>query len=244
MQWPLVLAGLALGLAAAPHCALMCGAPCAALTRNGARGAMGFHGGRLIGYAAAGAIAAAGVAAIGAWSRTGAPALRPLWTLLHLAFLALGVWWLVAGAHPAWMRREARAGGSVPIRIVGRDGRACSRHTLRAACAGLAWAAWPCAALQSALLLAALADGAPGGALVMGAYAAASAPGLAAAPWVWARWARWRAMRAGSAGAVLASEQRLAAIGYRTAGAALMASSGWALGHGLWERVAAWCSGG
>ena len=29
MQWPLILAGLAMGVAATPHCTLMCGAPCA-----------------------------------------------------------------------------------------------------------------------------------------------------------------------------------------------------------------------
>jgi len=84
MQWPLVLAGLAMGVAATPHCAVMCGAPCAALTQGCARSSAGFHAGRLLGYMAAGAVAASSVAALGTWS-TAAPALRPLWVLLQLA---------------------------------------------------------------------------------------------------------------------------------------------------------------
>lgn len=240
MQWPLIFAGAALGLAAAPHCALMCGAPCTALTRGGAGSAAGFHAGRLIGYAGAGAVAAAGVAAIGAWSRTGAPAMRPLWTLLHLAFLVLGAWWLVRGAHPTWMQRRAGS-GAVPVRVVGGSAGSSAMPTLRSSCAGLAWVAWPCAALQGALLLAALADSAPGGAMVMAAYASASAPGLVVGPWAWARWC---SVRTASADAALAGGQRLATSGYRVAGAALIASSGWAVGHGLWERVAAWCIAG
>ncbi|MEP7295280.1 MAG: sulfite exporter TauE/SafE family protein [Burkholderiales bacterium] len=223
MQWPLVLAGLALGAAATPHCAVMCGAPCAALTQGCARSATGFHAGRLLGYAAAGAVAASSVAALGAWSQA-SPALRPLWTMLHLAFLALGVWWLVAGRQPAWMSRS----GAVPVRVVGRRSR-----TLRASLAGLAWVAWPCAALQGALLLAALADSAPGGALVMAAFAAGSMPGLAAAPWAWARWQARR-------GSAVAPAQ-VAALGFRIAGAGLVAASGWALTHEIWQRFAAWC---
>ena len=57
MMWPLVLAGFALGVAATPHCAGMCGAPCAALTQACGRSVSGFHLGRLIGYMAAGAVA-------------------------------------------------------------------------------------------------------------------------------------------------------------------------------------------
>ena len=224
MQWPLVLAGLAMGVAATPHCAVMCGAPCAALTQRCARSTTSFHAGRLIGYVAGGAVAASSVAALGAWSAA-APALRPLWLLLQLAFLALGLCWLVTGRQPALMRRD----GAVPVRIVG--GRT---KPLRAGLAGLAWVAWPCGALQGALLLSALANDAQGGALVMAAFAIGSMPGLALAPWAWARWQSWR-------GAVVAPAA-VAALGYRVAGAGLVVVSGWALTHGLWERVIAWCA--
>ncbi|HEY9066148.1 MAG TPA: sulfite exporter TauE/SafE family protein [Burkholderiaceae bacterium] len=228
MNASLVLAGLAMGLAASPHCAAMCSAPCAALTGGCRRRAAGFHFGRLIGYMAGGALAASSVATLASWSET-APALRPLWVLLQLAFLALGLWWLATGRQPGWMTRER----AVPVRIVGRDGR-----PLRAGLAGIAWVAWPCAALQSALLLAALANDAPGGALVMAAYAIGSMPGLAFAPWLWSR---WHALQ-GSAVAVPAAQQATAgALGLRIAGFGLVAMSGWALGHGLWVRIAAWC---
>ena len=223
MQWPLVLAGLALGIAATPHCAVMCGAPCAALTHGCGRSATSFHGGRLIGYMAAGALAATSVAALGAWSQA-APALRPLWVLLHLGCLALGLWRLIKGRQPAWMRSS----GAVPVRIVGRR-----RRSLRAGLAGLAWVAWPCAALQGALLLSALASDPQGGALVMAAFALASMPGLLVAPWAWARW------QAGGGAAV--APQRVAALGFRVAGGGLALVSGWALTHGIWQRFAAWC---
>jgi sulfite exporter TauE/SafE len=224
VAWPLVLAGLALGVAATPHCAVMCGAPCAALTQGCARSTGGFHAGRLIGYTAAGALAASSVAALGAWSQA-APALRPLWTLLHLAFLGLGLWWMLTGRQPAWMRRS----GAVPVRVVGRRA-----HALRASLAGLAWVAWPCAALQGALLLAALGSDALDGALVMAAFVLGSTPGLAAAPWAWARWQARRGLSA-------AAPAQVAALGFRIAGGALAVASGWALTQGIWARFAAWC---
>jgi len=223
MDWPLVLAGLAAGAAATPHCAAMCGAPCAALTAGCTRNATGFHGGRLLGYMAAGAVAAASVSALAAWSQV-APALRPLWTLLHLAFFALGLWWLATGRPPAFLTR----GGAVPVRFAGR-----SKRPLRAGAAGLAWVAWPCAALQGALLIASMASTPVGGALVMGAFALGSMPALALAPWAWAKWQVWRG------GSVSAA--RAGTLGLRLSGAALALASGWALTHGIWERVYAWC---
>lgn len=226
MDAPLILAGLAMGVAASPHCAVMCGAPCAALTNGCRRNATGFHLGRLLGYMAGGALAASSVAALGAWSQA-APALRPLWTLLHLAFLALGLWWLASGRQPDWMKR----GGAVPVRIVGHRGR-----PLRSGLAGLAWVAWPCGALQGALLLSALANGPQGGALVMAGFAIGSMPALAVAPWAWAR---WQAVRGNAASPV--SQARVASLGFRVAGLGLVLGSGWALTHGVWERLAAWC---
>ncbi len=223
MDLPLILAGLAMGVTASPHCAAMCGAPCAALTSGCKTNAAGFHLGRLAGYMAAGAVAAASVVALGAWSQA-APALRPLWTLLHLGLLALGLWWLVSGRQPGWMRRS----GAVPVQIVGRRAR-----PLRSAVAGLAWVAWPCVALQAALLLAALASTPLGGALVMAAFSVASMPALALAPWAWAR---WQALRGDAA-----SPAQVTALGLRVAGAGVVLGSGWALTHGLWERLAAWC---
>ena len=228
------MAGLALGAAATPHCALMCGAPCAALTKSGPRAASGFQLGRAAGYMVAGAVAASSVAALASWAAA-SPATRPFWTMLHLAFLALGLWWMVAGRPPAWMLRRAeaaatpnQASGLMPLRFHGRP------PAVRATVAGLAWVAWPCAALQGGLLLAALTSSAQGGALVMGAFAIGSMPGLALAPWAWARWRAWRGTRIATG--------EVATLGFRIAGLGLMAVSGWALTEGLWMRFAAWCA--
>ena len=76
----LLLAALLMGLAGSLHCTAMCGAACTAITQaGGARTSTalwGFHLGRLASYAAGGALAAASVGALGAWSQA-APALRP-----------------------------------------------------------------------------------------------------------------------------------------------------------------------
>ena len=227
MDAPLILAGLAMGVAASPHCVVMCGAPCAALTQGSARSATGFHAGRVLGYAAGGALAASSVMALATWTQA-APALRPLWTLLHLVFLSLGLWWLVTGRQPNGWQRDRALTVALPSNS--------RHHTLRATAAGTAWVAWPCGALQAALLLSALASSATTGALTMAAFAVASAPALALAPWAWGRWATWRKSRGSDASAAAMS-----AIGYRVAGASLVLAAGWALTHGLWLRFAAWC---
>jgi sulfite exporter TauE/SafE len=141
--------------------------------------------------------------------------------MLHVAALALGIWMLATARMPAWAsgRRTTApqaSGGWQPM-----------RGPVRAGIAGAAWIAWPCGLSQSALLLAALNDGAAGGAASMAAFAIASSPGLALLPLV-----LQRARGADKGG-----------IGWpiRIAGAALAVASAWALGHGLWQRVAEWC---
>ena len=237
MQTALILAGLAMGVAASPHCVAMCGAPCAALTGGCRRSASGFHIGRLLGYMAGGAVAAGSVSLLAAWSQS-APALRPLWMLLHLAFFALGAWWLLTGRQPDFMKR----GGAVPA--VANGGAPVSfartrRRTWRASLAGAAWVAWPCGALQAALLLSALANSPQGGALVMAAFAIGSMPALAMAPWLWSRWQALRGAAASTPSSNSAAE--VATLGFRVAGAGLLLGSGWVLTHGLWQRFAAWC---
>lgn len=237
MQTALILAGLAMGVAASPHCVAMCGAPCAALTSGCRRSASGFHVGRLLGYMAGGAVAAGSVSLLAAWSQT-APALRPLWMLLHLAFFALGAWWLLTGRQPDFMKRggavPAVANGLVPVSFA-----RTRQRTWRAWLAGAAWVAWPCGALQAALLLSALANSPQGGALVMAAFAIGSMPALAMAPWVWSRWQALRGAAASNSAATSAAE--VATLGFRVAGASLLLASGWVLTHGLWQRFAAWC---
>jgi len=222
MNLPLVIAGLALGVAASPHCTVMCGAPCAAMTGGCKRNAAGFHLGRLLSYMAGGAVAASSVQMLGVWSQA-APGLRPVWMLVHLALLALGLWWIATGRQPDWMKRS----GSVPIKIVSRKG-----QTIRSGLAGLAWVAWPCGALQAALMLSALASDAQGGAMVMAGFAIGSMPALTLAPLAWHMW------QAVSGKSTSGAAQT---FGYRVAGLGLMLGSGWVLTHGLWTRIAAWC---
>jgi len=220
MNASLIVAGLALGAGAVPHCALMCGAPCAAVTRGRARDGALFQLGRLAGYALAGAVAATVMAAVSIWMQA-RPWLAPMWTLVQLAFLALGLWWLATGRMPARFLRDGPAPAA--------SGRPATPW--RAGAAGLAWVAWPCGVLQGALLLATLAGNAAAGAAVMAAFALASGPGLLAAPVVWSAWRRLAGPGRGD----------VKALGYRVAGAALCVTASIALVHTLQERVAALC---
>jgi sulfite exporter TauE/SafE len=184
-----------------------------------------FHLGRLVGYTIAGAIAASSVQALAAWSAV-SPALRPLWTLLNAGALLLGLVLLVRGRQPAWMARLGRApAGRKPAP----EGWQRVRLQARTALAGTLWVAWPCGLLQSALVVAALTDGAMDGAWAMAGFALASAPGLLAGPWLWRRW------MSSSAG----DHRQTGAI--RFAGLLLAMASSWALMRQVAPGLAAYC---
>ncbi|MEO5735440.1 MAG: sulfite exporter TauE/SafE family protein [Rubrivivax sp.] len=250
MQTALLATAAFLGLAGMPHCTAMCSAPCAAALGPGATPAStaAFHAARLLGYAFAGAVVASAVGGLASLSAL-APALRPLWTLLHAAALMLGVCLLWQGRQPAWFgrvgrvpaaaRKAAMAPGTAALAtpLMGPwpgahavSARIAWRPLARASGAGGAWMLWPCGLLQSALLVAALAADATMGATVMAVFAATSAPGLLLGPWL--------GRRLFNRGRHPAARERLAT---RAAGALLVLASGWALGHGLWSQVAAYC---
>lgn len=231
MDLALFFSAVLMGLAGTPHCLAMCGAACTAASGGGRpRQLLPFHLGRLLAYAAAGAVAAASVGSLAALGQA-VGALRPLWTLVHIAALALGLYLVWQGRQPAWMERLGRARGPATVAHRGGESWQVVAGPARSAGLGLAWVAWPCGLLQSALLVAGLANGPAGGALVMAGFAAASAAGLVLGPALWWRLSGPR----GGAGALSAR----AAV--RWAGGALAAASAWALGHGLWMRFAAWC---
>ncbi len=237
MDQALLLSAVLMGLAGTPHCLAMCGAACTAATGGGARrGLLPFHLGRLLAYSAAGAVAAASVGSLAALGQAVA-ALRPLWTLVHMAALALGFFLLWQGRQPAWMERlgrsRAAATDTAGVLHRGTEGWQAIRGPVRSAGIGLAWVAWPCGLLQSALLVASLANTAWSGAAVMAGFAVASAAGLVLGPALW-----WRLSggRPGTAGAGVSADGAV-----RWAGAALVLASAWALGHGLWLSVIAWC---
>ena len=229
MDLALILSAGLLGLVGAPHCTAMCSAPCAAVTRRCGAGTprsalAGFMTGRLLGYAAGGAAVATGVLAFGALGRF-APVLRPLWTVVHAAALALGLWLLCTGRQPAWWNGTARVPAPVSAALPGGWQR--MRAPTRAGVAGAMWLALPCGLLQSALLIAALASTAMHGAAAMAAFAITSSVGLGVYP---------------ALCSTRMSGARASAWAVRVAGLALAVTSGWALGHGLWQRVADFCS--
>lgn len=245
MEFTLALSAFLLGIAGIPHCAAMCGASCAAVLgacggeagASGRTASWGFHLARLAGYAAAGAVAAAGMATL-AWAGAGWPVLRPAWTLLHAAALALGLWMAWAGRQPAWMtlvghrRLAVAAAGAGATPRVASGGWQRMAGPAPAALAGLAWVAWPCGLLQSALVVAGLANSPWGGALVMTSFGLASAAGLQFVPWwVQRRFRRGTALRAMSTWSA------------RAAGLLLALGSAWALGHDVWQPVLDYCLG-
>jgi sulfite exporter TauE/SafE len=227
MSTSLITAGLMMGLSSTPHCALMCGAPCAAIARRcgGERSGAAlasWHLGRAAAYVLAGAVAASAVSLIATWS-AGSAFMRPLWTMLQSAVLVLGLALLFSGRTPRWV--DAAALGlkrAMPVQdpLSARH----SKGTRRAALMGLAWVAMPCGILYGALAVAALAASPLEGAGVMAAFSLGSAPGLAGVPFV---------------ATLLMRMPQTAAL--RLAGAMLAAGSLWALWHGLEGASGAWC---
>ncbi len=252
MDAVLITSAALLGLAGTPHCAAMCAAPCAAATAGqGRAGTLAFQLARVASYSLAGALVASSVGALAAWAQV-APALRPVWTMLHAGALALGLWLLWQGRQPAFMGRWGRVPTTTPVAPaatamlfsraaatagpalgpaadVAYDRTARQPAPWRALTAGALWAAWPCGLLQSALLVAALTGGPAAGASAMALFALASSAGLLLGPWVWQRWL---------SGPGAARRERWIA---RLGGGMLAAASGWALSHDYWHRFAVWC---
>ncbi len=216
-----------IGAAGSPHCVAMCSAPCHAIARSCGGGQpvqalAAWHVGRLLAYAAAGALAAAGTGALFDLARATAW-LRPLWTLLQLAGLMLGLWLLLTGRLPF----QALGRGPVGWLPVQGPHRTQPRR-LPAFGLGLAWVGWPCGLLYAALAVATLAQSAWSGALVMAAFALASAGGLVALPLLLARLA--------------GRGERLATLAVRATGALLVVAGGWAIVQTLrGGTAAAWC---
>lgn len=234
MNLALIFSALLMGLAGTVHCVAMCGPASTAVVRGcgGRRSAWaGFHVGRVAGYGLAGGVAASSVAALAEIGRL-SPALRPLWVLAHAAALALGIWLLATGRQPAWLDWLGRGGhGGTPSE----GGWQRVRGPTKALGAGMAWVAWPCGLLQSALVVAALANTPAGGAAVMVVFALGSAAALGLGP-AWLAW-MGRPGRPGRAGL----QGGVSSWAVRLSGAALACASAWAVGHDLWVRVAAYC---
>ena len=222
MQSSLVVTALVMGLAGGPHCIAMCGAACAGIGHAAAprstQAILLFQLGRLAGYSALGALAAATMQGLG-WLTVQSAALRPAWTMVHVTAVLLGLSLLVFARQPVWLEAGAR-------RVWARVRAATQSLGLVAPLGlGVAWALLPCGLLYSALMVAALAGDAVGGAAVMALFALGS--GL----WLWL--GPWLLLRLGQSGR--------GAWGMRVAGLALAATSAWGLWMGLVHDQAPWC---
>jgi uncharacterized protein len=213
-----------MGLVGGPHCVAMCGAACAGLGQAaGPRkntALLTFQLGRVIGYSALGALAAASMQGLG-WLTVQSAALRPVWTLFHVAAAVLGLVLLWSARQPVWLESIGRgiwakaralgAGwGGAPLML------------------GTLWTFLPCGLLYSALLVAAMAGGPLDGAAVMALFALGTSVTMMAGTWLWLR--------------LRGASPYSGAWGVRLAGAALAASSGWALWMGLVNNTAPWCA--
>ena len=222
MQNSLALTALLMGLAGGSHCVAMCGAACAGLGQAAGERKLQalsvFQLGRLIGYSLLGALAAISVQGLG-WLTTQSAALRPLWTLLHLAAMALGILLMLQARQPVWLDQSARRLWAKVRQFQAR------RSVLAPLVVGVLWALMPCGLLYSALMVAALTGHATEGAMTMALFALGSSVSLWAGPWLWLR---LQTLGDG-------------AWGMRLAGLALFAVSGWGLWMGLVHNQAPWC---
>jgi sulfite exporter TauE/SafE len=222
MQSSLALTAWLMGLAGGPHCVAMCGAACAGLGQAAGerrvQALTAFQLGRVVGYSLLGALAAASVQGLG-WLTTQSAAIRPLWTLLHLAAMALGVLLMLQARQPVWLDQSARRLWAKVRRLHEGCG------ALAPLLVGVLWALMPCGLLYSALMVAALSGSAFDGALTMALFALGSSVSLWAGPWLWLR---LQTLGDG-------------AWGMRLAGLALFAVSAWGLWMGLVHDQAPWC---
>lgn len=222
MQSSLAITALMMGVMGGPHCVAMCGAACAGLGQaaGAQRGQalLAFQVGRVLGYSLLGGVAAASVQALG-WLTVQSAAIRPVWTLLHVAAVVLGLWLMWTARQPVWLDGAARQLWARVRAFNARWGRAAPWLV------GGLWALMPCGLLYSALMVAALTSQPLEGAATMALFALGSSISLWAGPWLFLR------MQSLGDGA----------WGIRVAGFALAAVSAWALWMGLVHDQAPWC---
>ncbi len=252
MQGALVATALLMGLAGGPHCIAMCGAACAGIGRNtggrSARSLWSFQAGRMLGYAALGGLAATSMQGLG-WLSIQSAALRPIWTLFHVAAALLGLMLLWKARQPVWLENSARKVWRGARAITGavtsgaNGGPAGKSQGATPLLIGVLWSLLPCGLLYSALLVAAMSNNPLEGASVMALFALGSGVSLMAGPWLWLR-VRPRVRGQGSSVIRFNGDAGNSGDGrwaIRIAGLALFATSGWALWMGLVHGTAPWC---
>jgi uncharacterized protein len=221
MQLPLVLTTLLMGLAGGPHCIAMCGAACASLQQSSVQRTLiwQYHAGRLIGYAALGALAASSINGL-AWFSSRTNALHPLWTFFHVLVLAWGLVLLIFARQPSWADDLGRK--------VWKEARKLSNLPGGTFMTGILWALMPCGLLYSALLVASLNANAVNGALSMASFAIGTSVSLILGPLFWLKIKN---------GKLWVTED----TSMRVAGMLLAAAAGWAIWMDLMHNTKIWC---
>jgi len=222
MQTSMAITALFMGLVGGPHCVAMCGAACAGISRaageRSTRALLSFQLSRMVGYALFGALAAGSVQGL-ALLGTNTIAIRPVWTMFHVAAFLLGLVLIWQARQPAWIDSLAQALWRKARPVLVRLG---ARAPI---VLGLAWALMPCGLLYSALLVASLSANAFEGAGIMALFSLGTSISLTVAPWLLLR------LRGGRSGG----------WGIRLAGLALAATSGWALWMGVTNPTGLFC---
>jgi sulfite exporter TauE/SafE len=217
------MTALLMGVAGGPHCIAMCGAACAGIGQaagsNKTSAMLTFQLGRVLGYSGLGALAAASMQGLG-WMTVQSAALRPVWSMFHVAMAVLGMVLLVRAQQPVWMEQAGRKIWS------GARGLAVGKGRGAPLVVGALWTFLPCGLLYSALLVAGLTSHALDGALVMALFAAGTSVSMMLGPWLWLR------LKGNGSGD----------WGVRLAGLALAASSVWALWMAYAHDAAPWCA--
>ncbi|HET7774078.1 MAG TPA: sulfite exporter TauE/SafE family protein [Burkholderiaceae bacterium] len=164
----LLIAAALLGLAGGLHCAGMCSAWLGnhQIGMPASTGVLARHLGRWLSYSAAGVIAGAFGQVVWTVLRS-TSVIGPLWTLLQVAALVLGLWLMFRGQ---WPRRLALPGSARPIDFRGPARSRWRIESLR----GAALLLMPCGQLHAALWLAVLAGTWQGGLALMAVFALAS----------------------------------------------------------------------
>jgi sulfite exporter TauE/SafE len=222
MQTSLALTALIMGLAGGPHCVAMCGAACAGIGQAAGaqqnRAHQSFQMGRWLGYSLMGGLAAFSVQALG-WLTVESAVLRPVWSMLHVAAVVLGLLLIWQAKQPVWLDQSAQNLWAKIRKLNSNLGK------IAPVGVGVLWALMPCGLLYSALMVAALTGNAWDGAITMACFALGSGLSLGFAPWL--------LLKLKSLGD--------GAWGIRLAGLALASTSGWALWMGLAHNQAPWC---
>jgi sulfite exporter TauE/SafE len=222
MQTSLAFTALVMGLAGGPHCVGMCGAACAGIGHAAGpqsnRALVSFQVGRIFGYSLMGALAAFSVQALG-WLTVESAALRPVWSMLHVCAVILGLFLVWQAKQPIWLDQSAKQLWSKIRRLNANLGK------VAPVTVGVLWAFMPCGLLYSALMVAALTGNTLQGTITMACFALGSGVSMGFAPWL------------------LLKVKTLGdgAWGVRLAGLALACTSLWVLWMGLAHNQAPWC---